>query len=162
MESSSPFAPTIEQPNGRHTRLPFFFPFEVFPNQWHNRYAMGHSTLDVLLVGAEELENLGTRYLAAVLRQHGCTVEIAPFSAADEMDAVVERARGADVSRSARADHAAIKSPRNVARTVIGRVVHDDDSAGGSDEARSDSKHAARVRAPLRVGMTTEMRGQFI
>ena len=35
-------------------------------------------------------------------------------------------------------------------------------SAGGNDEARSDSKHAARVRAPLRVGMTTEMRGQFI
>ncbi|MEW5717676.1 MAG: radical SAM protein [Chloroflexota bacterium] len=49
--------------------------------------------LDVLLVGAEELENLSTRYLAAVLRQHGYTVEIAPFSTADEMDAVVERAQ---------------------------------------------------------------------
>ncbi len=48
--------------------------------------------LDVLLVGAEELENLGTRYLAAVLRQHGFTVELAPFSTADELDAVVERA----------------------------------------------------------------------
>ena len=54
---------------------------------------MENATLDVLLVGAEELENLGTRYLAAVLRQHGCTVEIAPFSTADEMEAVVERAR---------------------------------------------------------------------
>ena len=49
--------------------------------------------LDVLLVGAEELENLSTRYLAAVLRQHGYTVEIAPFSTADEMDAVVQRAQ---------------------------------------------------------------------
>ena len=49
--------------------------------------------LDVLLVGAEELENLGTRYLAAVLRQHGCTVQLAPFSTEDEMDAVVESAR---------------------------------------------------------------------
>ncbi len=49
--------------------------------------------LDVLLVGAEELENLSTRYLAAVLRQHGFTVEIAPFSTADEMDAVVQRAQ---------------------------------------------------------------------
>ena len=45
--------------------------------------------LDVLLVGAEELENLGTRYLAAVLRQHGYSVELAPFSTADDMDAVV-------------------------------------------------------------------------
>ena len=35
--------------------------------------------LDVLLVGAEELENLSTRYLAAVLRQHGYTVALAPF-----------------------------------------------------------------------------------
>jgi anaerobic magnesium-protoporphyrin IX monomethyl ester cyclase len=49
--------------------------------------------LDVLLVGAEELENLGTRYLAAVLRQHGCTVELAPFSTADEMDSVVRQAQ---------------------------------------------------------------------
>ncbi len=48
--------------------------------------------VDVLLVGAEELENLGTRYLAAVLREHGYTVELAPFSTADEMDAVVQRA----------------------------------------------------------------------
>ena len=49
--------------------------------------------LDVLLVGAEELENLGTRYLAAVLRQHGYTVELAPFSTAGDMDAVVRRAQ---------------------------------------------------------------------
>jgi anaerobic magnesium-protoporphyrin IX monomethyl ester cyclase len=49
--------------------------------------------LDVLLVGAEELENLGTRYLAAVLRQHGYSVELAAFSSAEEMDAVVARAR---------------------------------------------------------------------
>jgi radical SAM superfamily enzyme YgiQ (UPF0313 family) len=49
--------------------------------------------LDVLLVGAEELENLGTRYLAAVLRQHGYSVELAPFSTAGEMDAVVRRAQ---------------------------------------------------------------------
>jgi len=48
---------------------------------------------DVLLVGAEELENLGTRYLAAVLRQHGYSVELAAFSTADEMDAVVQRAQ---------------------------------------------------------------------
>lgn len=46
--------------------------------------------LDVLLVGAEELENLSTRYLAAVLRENGYTVELAPFSVADEMDAVVQ------------------------------------------------------------------------
>lgn len=49
--------------------------------------------LDVLLVGVEELENLSTRYLAAVLRQHGYTVEIAPFRTADEMDAVVQYAQ---------------------------------------------------------------------
>ncbi len=48
--------------------------------------------MDVLLVGAEELENLGTRYLAAVLRQHGFSVVLAAFSTADEMDAVVEQA----------------------------------------------------------------------
>ena len=48
--------------------------------------------LDVLLVGAEELENLGTRYLAAVLRQHSFSVELASFSHADEMDAVVQHA----------------------------------------------------------------------
>ena len=48
--------------------------------------------LDVLLVGAEELENLSTRYLAAVLRQHGYSVELAPFSTAEEMDAVVRHA----------------------------------------------------------------------
>ena len=48
--------------------------------------------LDVLLVGAEELENLSTRYLAAVLRQHGYSVELAPFSTAQEMDAVVRHA----------------------------------------------------------------------
>jgi hypothetical protein len=39
--------------------------------------------LDVLLVGAEELENLGTRYLAAVLRQYGYSVELAAFSSTD-------------------------------------------------------------------------------
>jgi radical SAM superfamily enzyme YgiQ (UPF0313 family) len=49
--------------------------------------------LDVLLVGAEELENLGTRYLAAVLRQHGYSVALAPFSTADEMEAVVQYAQ---------------------------------------------------------------------
>lgn len=49
--------------------------------------------VDVLLVGAEELENLGTRYLAAVLRQHGYTVQLAAFSTADEMQAVVRQAR---------------------------------------------------------------------
>jgi len=48
--------------------------------------------LDVLLVGAEDLENLGTRYLAAVLRQHGWSVELASFSTARELDAVVRRA----------------------------------------------------------------------
>jgi len=51
--------------------------------------------LDVLLVGAEELENLGTRYLAAVLRQHGYSVELAPFSTAGDMDTVVRRAQRA-------------------------------------------------------------------
>ena len=49
--------------------------------------------LDVLLVGAEELENLGTRYLAAVLRQHGYSVELAPFSTADDMETVVGQAQ---------------------------------------------------------------------
>ena len=49
--------------------------------------------LDVLLVGAEELENLGTRYLAAVLRQHGYTVQLAPFSTEAEAGAVLETAR---------------------------------------------------------------------
>jgi len=48
---------------------------------------------DVLLVGAEELENLATRYLAAVLRQHGYSVQLAAFSTAAEMDAVVWQAR---------------------------------------------------------------------
>ena len=47
---------------------------------------------DVLLVGAEELENLGTRYLAAVLRPHGYSVELAAFSTAAEMAAVVRQA----------------------------------------------------------------------
>jgi anaerobic magnesium-protoporphyrin IX monomethyl ester cyclase len=46
-------------------------------------------TTDVLLIGAEELENLGTRYLAAVLREHGFRVELASFSAAAEQDAVL-------------------------------------------------------------------------
>ncbi len=49
--------------------------------------------VDVLLVGAEELENLGTRYLAAVLRRNGFTVALAPFSRADETEAVVAQAR---------------------------------------------------------------------
>jgi anaerobic magnesium-protoporphyrin IX monomethyl ester cyclase len=49
--------------------------------------------LDVFLVGAEDLENLATRYLAAVLRRQGYTVELASFSTAAEMDVVVERAR---------------------------------------------------------------------
>lgn len=48
---------------------------------------------DVLLVGAEELENLSTRYLAAVLRQHGYLVELAAFSTANDMEAVVRRAQ---------------------------------------------------------------------
>jgi anaerobic magnesium-protoporphyrin IX monomethyl ester cyclase len=48
--------------------------------------------LDALLIGAEELENLGTRYLAAVLRQYGYSVELAAFSTADEGDAVLRRA----------------------------------------------------------------------
>ncbi len=51
--------------------------------------------IDVLLVGAEELENLSTRYLAAVLRQNGYSVELAAFSAADEMGAVVQQAQSA-------------------------------------------------------------------
>ncbi len=46
--------------------------------------------LDVLLVGAEELENLGTRYLAAVLRQHGYSVELTAFSTADDLQNVVD------------------------------------------------------------------------
>jgi radical SAM superfamily enzyme YgiQ (UPF0313 family) len=49
--------------------------------------------VDVLLVGAEELENLGIRYLAAVLRQHGYRVELAAFSRVDELEEVVRRAR---------------------------------------------------------------------
>ena len=49
--------------------------------------------IDVLLVGAEELENLSTRYLAAVLRQHGYSVQLAAFSTPDEMDAVVQHAQ---------------------------------------------------------------------
>jgi radical SAM superfamily enzyme YgiQ (UPF0313 family) len=49
--------------------------------------------VDALLVGAEELENLSTRYLAAVLRQHGYSVRLAAFSKADEMDAVVQVAQ---------------------------------------------------------------------
>jgi anaerobic magnesium-protoporphyrin IX monomethyl ester cyclase len=49
--------------------------------------------LDALLIGAEELENLGTRYLAAVLRQHGYSVELAAFSSAEDQDAVLRRAQ---------------------------------------------------------------------
>ncbi len=47
---------------------------------------------DALLVGAEELENLSTRYLAAVLRQHGYTVELAAFSTPDEAASVLRQA----------------------------------------------------------------------
>jgi radical SAM superfamily enzyme YgiQ (UPF0313 family) len=47
---------------------------------------------DVLLVGAEELENLSTRYLAAVLRDHGYSVELAPFSTAADAERVVQQA----------------------------------------------------------------------
>lgn len=50
---------------------------------------------DVILVGAEELENLSTRYLAAVLRRQGYSVEIAPFSVEEEGGAVIERVRAA-------------------------------------------------------------------
>ena len=49
--------------------------------------------LDALLIGAEELENLGTRYLAAVLRQAGYSVELAAFSSAADTDGVLRRAR---------------------------------------------------------------------
>ena len=56
-------------------------------------HSKGTQVLDVLLVGAEELENLGTRYLAAVLGQHGYSVESAPFSTADDMDIVVRQAQ---------------------------------------------------------------------
>ncbi len=49
--------------------------------------------LDALLIGAEELENLGTRYLAAVLRRHRYSAELAAFSTVDDMDAVLRRAR---------------------------------------------------------------------
>jgi radical SAM superfamily enzyme YgiQ (UPF0313 family) len=45
--------------------------------------------MDALLIGAEELENLSTRYLAAVLRQHGYTVQLAAFSSPDDHAAVV-------------------------------------------------------------------------
>jgi radical SAM superfamily enzyme YgiQ (UPF0313 family) len=48
--------------------------------------------VDALLVGAEELENLATRYLAAVLRRDGFSVELAPFSTAAETEAVVQQA----------------------------------------------------------------------
>jgi len=48
---------------------------------------------DVLLVGAEELENLSTRYLAAALRQRGYLVELAAFSTANDLGAVVRQAQ---------------------------------------------------------------------
>lgn len=44
---------------------------------------------DVLLVGAEDLENLSTRSLAAVLRQNGFSVRLASFSTAEELEDVV-------------------------------------------------------------------------
>lgn len=49
--------------------------------------------LDVLLVGAEEFENLSTRYLAAVLRGHGYSVRLTAFSTEDETNRVVSLAR---------------------------------------------------------------------
>ncbi len=49
--------------------------------------------LDVLLVGAEELENLATRYLAAVLRQAGLSVQLAAFSYESDGPDVVALAR---------------------------------------------------------------------
>jgi anaerobic magnesium-protoporphyrin IX monomethyl ester cyclase len=49
--------------------------------------------LDALLVGAEELENLSTRYLAAVLRQHGYSVELVAFSSTEDKEAVLRRAQ---------------------------------------------------------------------
>lgn len=48
---------------------------------------------DVLLVGAEEFENLSTRYLAAVLRAKGYSVELASFSKADEAENVISIAQ---------------------------------------------------------------------
>lgn len=48
--------------------------------------------VDVLLIGAEELENLSTRCLAAVLRQHGYAVQLAAFSTPDDHAAVVAQA----------------------------------------------------------------------
>lgn len=53
------------------------------------------SALDVLLVGAEELENLSTRYLAAVLRQNGYSVELAPFSTVHDTKSVIRHAEQA-------------------------------------------------------------------
>lgn len=47
--------------------------------------------MDVLLVGAEEMENLGTRYLAAVLVQHSYSAEIVAFSMASDIDGIVQR-----------------------------------------------------------------------
>ena len=51
--------------------------------------------IDAFLIGAEELENLATRYLAALLRRRGYAVEIAAFSTAEDMDTVVRRAESA-------------------------------------------------------------------
>lgn len=48
--------------------------------------------VDALLIGAEELENLSTRYLAAVLRQRGYSVQLAAFSTPDEHASVVSQA----------------------------------------------------------------------
>ena len=45
--------------------------------------------LDALLVGAESQENLGIRYLAAVLRQSGYTAEIARFEGPSDAPAVL-------------------------------------------------------------------------
>ncbi len=55
---------------------------------------MSH-TVDALLIGAEELENLSTRSLAAVLRQHGFRVQLVAFSAAGELETVVRQAEAA-------------------------------------------------------------------
>ncbi len=51
--------------------------------------------IDAFLIGAEELENLGARYLAAPLRRGGYAAEIAAFSTAEDIDTVVRRAESA-------------------------------------------------------------------
>jgi anaerobic magnesium-protoporphyrin IX monomethyl ester cyclase len=50
---------------------------------------MREQVLDVLFVGAESQENLGIRYLVAVLRQQGYAAEIAPFEGPRDAPAVL-------------------------------------------------------------------------